>query len=270
MFPLAAHMGIQALGTLLWIYFALLVWLIYLIVMFIIVHIKKDTSLGNFTWGPAVLLLTLFTFPFGQEYVRTYVITFLIFLWCLRLTIYFFVRYKKGADPRYVAWLSQWKHPLIALLSSFAWVVILNGGFSLIMALPAIFVNTTVQSPINWLDILGIIIWIVGFYFETISDYQLYKFTHDSNNKGKVCTVGLWKYSRHPNYFGEILMWWGIYTIALSVPYAWMTIICPLAITTTLVFFTGIPWNEKAMENNAEYQEYKKHTSMLFPWFAKK
>lgn len=252
--------------------FGLLLWIVYLICMFVVVNIKKDMSLGNFSWGPAVLLLTLYSFfIFGSNNSRQIVITALIFLWCVRLTAFVFIRYKKGADPRYVAWLAQWKHPLFAFFMSLGWIVILNGGFSLMMASPAIAVNFSVIQPsMRYLDILGLIAWLIGFYCETVSDYQLYVFSHNPLNKGKVCDQGLWRYSRHPNYFGEILMWWGIYLIALNVPYGWLTIICPLAISTTLLFVTGIPWNEKAMENNPAYQEYKKQTSILIPWFVKK
>jgi len=249
-----------------------LIWLIYLIFMFTIVYIKKDTSLGNFTWGPGAFLLTLYSFiAYGEFYSRQVIVTILVFLWCLRLTYYVFSRYKKGADPRYVEWLAKWKQPLIGFLFSFVWVVILNGGFSLIMALPGLVININKTIPsLNYLDLFAILLWIIGFIYESVSDYQLYGFTHDPAHKGKVCNVGLWRYSRHPNYFGEIVMWWAIYLLAVSVPYGWLSIVCPIAISTTLIFVTGIPWNEKAMEGNPEYQEYKKHTSMLIPWFVKK
>lgn len=272
MIPFSYHFMSDPLGAGLTLWLGIIIWITYLLTMFIIVHTKKDTSLGNFTWGPSVLILTCYTFfAFGNSLARQIIVTTLIFLWCARLTFYVFLRYKKGADPRYVEWLKKWRHPIIAFLFSFAWVIFLNGGFSLIMALPSMWVNLTPeQSKINWLDIIGIILWIIGFYFETISDYQLYLFSHNAENKGKVCKNGLWKYSRHPNYFGEIMMWWAIYLISLNVPYGWLTILCPLSITTTLLFVTGIPWNEKAMEGNAEYQEYKKHTSILVPWFIKK
>ena len=239
--------------------------------MLSIVAIKKDSSLGQFFVGPSRFAFNgVFIFYFEFIFSRQILITLLIFLWCARLTIYFFMRYKKGADPRYVAWLAQWNHPLVASFMSFGWVVFLNGGFSLIMALPAIVVNIKFIAIIAYfLDFSATILWIVGFYWETVSDYQLFVFSHNPTNKGKVCDQGLWRYSRHPNYFGEIVMWWAVYLIALSVPYGWITIICPLAITTTLVFVTGIPWNEKAMANSAAYQEYKKHTSMLIPWFSK-
>lgn len=89
-------------------------------------------------------------------------------------------------------------------------------------------------------------------------------------NKGHVMRFGLWRYSRHPNYFGESLMWWGVYCIALSLPYGWTAIITPITITVLLVFVTGIPWIEKTMIGNAEYKEYQRTTSKFIPWFGAK
>ena len=94
----------------------------------------------------------------------------------------------------------------------------------------------------------------------------MYEFRKNPNSQNKILNTGLWKYSRHPNYFGEITMWWGIYLLALSVPYGWLTIITPIAITITLVFVTGIPWAERAMEKTPGFAEYKRTTSMLIPW----
>jgi steroid 5-alpha reductase family enzyme len=85
-----------------------------------------------------------------------------------------------------------------------------------------------------------------------------------------VLQTGLWRYSRHPNYFGELVMWWSIFLLSLSAPYGYCGLICPLAITTTLLFISGIPWIEASMKNNSAYQEYARKTSILIPWFPKK
>lgn len=240
--------------------------------MFIVVHSKKDTSIGNFTWGGGCLLLTLYTFfVFGYYYLRQIVVTIFIALWCIRLAYYVWLRYKKGADPRYVSWLKKFNNPLVGFLFSFGWVVILNGFFSLVMASPSILINSTFNQPVlSLLDFIGIGMWVLGFFFESISDYQMYTFKKDHAHKNKILATGLWRYSRHPNYFGEIIMWWGIYLLALAIPYGWLTIIAPGAITTTLLFVTGIPWAEKTMEKLPGFEEYKNKTSMIVPWFVKK
>src|SRR5579885_975403 len=216
----------------------------YLATMFAIVNIKKDSSIGNFTWGGLVMLITLYSFiSYGHFLPRHILVTTLIMLWRIRLSTYAYLRYKKGTDPRFIAW--QQKRGHWALLFSFGWIFILNGFMGFIMSMPAIEINASSLPGLTLLDIIGTAAWIIGFLFESISDYQLYVFRKNPANHGKVLNSGLWYYSRHPNYFGEILMWWSIYLIALSVPTGYVTIISPLAVTITLLFVTGIPWLEK-------------------------
>jgi len=235
--------------------------------MFLIVHIKKDISIGNVSWSGAVLLFTLYSFIMHPLTSRHILISLLITIWACRLILYLYLRYKKGADPRYVTWQDHQGHWY--LFFALTWIYVLNGGFGLIMALPAMVVNSSFDSSLNLLDSAGILIWAVGFLYESIADYQLSQFVASPANKGHVMQNGLWHYSRHPNYFGEILIWWGIYCIALSTPYGWLTIMAPLGITITLIFVTGIPMNEKAMAHSPAYQEYKEKTSALIPWLPR-
>ena len=107
--------------------------------------------------------------------------------------------------------------------------------------------------------------WILGFVFESVGDAQLARFIKDPANKGKLMQSGLWQYARHPNYFGEVLMWWGLWIIALSVPNGLYGIIGPLTITFLILKVSGIPMLEKRMEENPEFVEYKKRTSKFFP-----
>ena len=89
-------------------------------------------------------------------------------------------------------------------------------------------------------------------------------------NKDKIINTGLWKNTRHPNYFGEVIMWWGIFIVAFSVPYGWISIISPLTITFLILFVSGIPMTEKAMEKISGFEEYKRTTSVFIPWFRRK
>jgi steroid 5-alpha reductase family enzyme len=121
------------------------------------------------------------------------------------------------------------------------------------------------------LDFLGFIIWMFGFVFESVSDWQLARFKADPANKGKVMDRGLWAYSRHPNYFGEFLIWWGIFLIALSTPKSWWTVVSPLIISAVLLKMTGIPLMEKTIVNTRPgYGAYIRRTPAFFPWFPKK
>ncbi len=238
----------------------------YLSCMVINVQYRGDTSIANFTWGGGVLIVALYTFfTTGTFLARQIIVTSMIALWAGRLILHVYKRYT-GEDPRFKSW--KWKG-FKALIINIMWVF----GQSImiaIMSYPVFLINTNQVPGLTVLDICGILLWIFGFCVESISDQQLFHFMKNPANKGKVMDRGLWHYSRHPNYFGEIVMWWSIYLIALSVPQGWTSIIAPITITIFLVFITGIPLLEKAMKNNAEYQEYKKRTNALIPWFPTK
>ena len=122
---------------------------------------------------------------------------------------------------------------------------------------------------LNWLDFLGIAIWIFGFYFEAIGDWQLSKFIQDPEKTG-IMKEGLWKYTRHPNYFGEVTQWWGIWLIALSTKYGLPSILGPLAITFLILKVSGIPPLEKKYADNEDFKKYKKKTSKFIPLPPKK
>lgn len=242
----------------------------YLSTMLFIVQTKKDNSIGNFTWGGMVMLLTLYSFfAFSSYLPRQILATVLVMAWGLRLATHTYMRYKPGIDPRFIAWQQQKGGFWSALLFSFGWIFCANGFMGLVMSLPIVLINTSTAPGIAPLDIFALLCWLVGFYCEAVGDYQLYEFRKNPTNAGKVLSTGLWRYSRHPNYFGDIVMWWATFLIAVSVPYGLFAIISPMAVTITLVFVTGIPWLEKAMVSNQAYQEYKKHTSMLIPWLPK-
>jgi steroid 5-alpha reductase family enzyme len=124
---------------------------------------------------------------------------------------------------------------------------------------------------LTWLDGVGIFVWVVGFIFESVADWQLAQFKSDPANKGHVMDRGLWAFSRHPNYFGEFLVWWGIFLITLSTPDSWWTIISPVIITAVLLKMTGIPLTEKALvEKRPEYKDYIQRTSAFVPWWPAK
>jgi steroid 5-alpha reductase family enzyme len=120
-------------------------------------------------------------------------------------------------------------------------------------------------SSLGLLDLLGIGIWLLGFYFEVVGDAQLAKFIKNPSNKGKLMQSGLWAYTRHPNYFGEVTLWWGIWLISLSVPNGWIGLIGPLTITILILKVSGIPMLEEKMAKNPEFAEYKRRVSMFLP-----
>lgn len=249
--------------------------LIYLPIMFLIVQFKGDTSIGNFTWGGGVMLVALYELilnflpGYFNGNLRIILVTTLIILWALRLILYLYIRYS-GKDPRFKNW--KWQG-LQAFFINIVWIF---GQFFLIiiMILP---IGSSIYpiEPLTYSNFIGLALWVFGFIFESISDYQLYSFLHNPKNKGHVMQYGLWHYSRHPNYFGEVCMWWGIYLISLPTylyveGVAKYMILAPITITVMLRFITGVPMLENAMKDNPEYQEYKRKTNVFVPWFAKK
>lgn len=201
-----------------------------------------------------------------QNIIRPLLATTLICFWASRMIAHLYCRYT-GKDPRFTTWRQM--EGTKALAMHVAYIFGSQLLLMVIMSVPIILINLHSGPGLNLLDYVGLAIWSVGFIFESVSDYQLFAFTHDPSNQGKIMRSGLWRYSRHPNYFGEVLIWVGMMVLALSVPYGWVAIIAPATITILLVGVTGAPWTEKALENNPEFVDYKKHTSFFIPWFVK-
>ena len=253
----------------------------YLIIAFIIGTIKKNNGLMDVFYGPgyfvvALSSLILYFIVNNDVNLRKLIITTLVFIWALRLATYVFIRNRgKPEDYRYQAMRRRWKTNII--LKSFIRVYMFQGLVIFIVAFPVWFVNIsdnpTVKSLLNFSGItvwLGVLIWLIGFLFETFGDYQLYKFKNNPKNKGKVMDQGLWKYTQHPNYFGEVTQWWGIFIIALAVPFGFISVIGPIFITYMIIKVSGIRLLNYRYRDDDKYADYKKRTSLFFPWFPKK
>jgi steroid 5-alpha reductase family enzyme len=144
-------------------------------------------------------------------------------------------------------------------------VYLLQGLFLFLIVLPVLLINKTVGISVGILDLFGGTVWVVGFYFEAMGDAQLARFIKNPANKGKLMQGGLWAYSRHPNYFGEVTQWWGLWLVALSVPNGWFSIIGPITITFLILKVSGVPMLEKKMAENPEFAEYKRRVSGFVP-----
>jgi steroid 5-alpha reductase family enzyme len=151
------------------------------------------------------------------------------------------------------------------MLRSFLQVYLLQGFFMWVISLPIIVVSTVKNQTTSPLILAGSIIWLVGFLFESIGDYQLMLFVKRKQNKSDIMQKGLWKYTRHPNYFGEVLVWWGIFIMVLPLQYGIWAIMSPITISFLLLYVSGIPMLEAKYEHNQVFQAYKKRTSAFFP-----
>jgi steroid 5-alpha reductase family enzyme len=246
---------------------------VYMTVWFVLALFRKDNSIADIAWGLGFVLVAVVTFLRRGSLFLPVLVTALVAVWGARLALHILLRNRKrGEDPRYAEWRRKWGRAF--LWRSYFQVFLLQGLFLLVISSPVILVNTRLwdRPPGGgsgvWLA--GFLLWCVGFFFEAVGDAQLARFKRDPGNRGKIMDKGLWRYSRHPNYFGESLMWWGIFLVALQVPYGWTTVVSPVLITFLLVRVSGIPMLEKKYAGNAEFQAYARRTSAFVPRFPKK
>lgn len=249
---------------------------LYMTAWFAVALVKKDNSVADIAWGLGFVLVAGFTFFFLRtSLLLPVLVTSLVAVWGLRLAYHIFQRNRdKGEDPRYAAWRAKWGRTFV--WRSYLQVFLLQGLFMLVIALPVVLVNThRWDRPPGagtrlFFVLAGAVVWAVGFFFEAVGDAQLARFKRDPANKGRIMDRGLWKYTRHPNYFGESLMWWGIFLVALGVPGGWVTVVSPVLITFLLAKVSGVPLLEKRYAGNAAFQDYARRTSAFVPWFPKR
>jgi len=249
---------------------AALILFLYMTAWFLLALKRKDNSIADVAWGTGFIIVAWSTFLLNGSFSpRQWIVNLLVLIWGLRLAIRIHLRNRgKGEDVRYRKWREEWGKSFV--LRSYLQVFLLQGFILLLNITPVLFINTYAAGDLGILDVLGLILWLLGFFFESLADWQLDRFLKDPGNRGKVMDRGLWRYSRHPNYFGEVTMWWGIYILTLSVPGGWMSIIGPLTITYIILFVSGVPMTERFMEGNPVFDDYKRRTSVFIPWFPRK
>lgn len=238
---------------------------VYFNVMFILALLLKRNDIVDISWGMGfivVAVLSMILIPVCHW--RKGLVSLLVFIWGLRLAIYLFLRNRgKAEDFRYAQWRKDWGKNWV--IRSYFQVFLLQAFFMLTIAYPLFVFDTPGASAIGVLDVIGLVIWIFGFYYEAVGDGQLMRFKKNPVNKGKIMDQGLWRYTRHPNYFGEATMWWGIFVIMLSYNYGYLAIFSPIIITTLLLRVSGIPMLEKKYQANPQYREYIRKTSSFIP-----
>jgi steroid 5-alpha reductase family enzyme len=233
---------------------------------------RKDAGVADIFWGLGFVLVAWGTFFLSDGYLgRRTLLAVLTSIWGLRLAIHILVRnWGEPEDRRYQAMRKAggknfWYKSLYSVFG-------IQGLLLWIISL-VIQVGGASPFPERWtaLDVLGVLIWSLGFVFEATADWQLYRFKADPENKGKVMSMGLWAYSRHPNYFGESLIWWGLFLITLSNLGSFWTILSPAVITFLLLKVSGVTLLEKTIKKRRpEYEAYIRNTSAFIPWPPKK
>jgi steroid 5-alpha reductase family enzyme len=224
----------------------------------------RDVSIVDIAWGLGFVVVTWVAFASGKgDAGRRTLLAILVTVWGLRLAGYIGARKLRhsGEDPRYGAWREKWGDRF--------WIVSLGNVF-LLQAVLVWVVSLPVQAAsardadLGWLDAVGVALWAVGLFFEGVGDAQMARFKADATNRGKVMDRGLWRLTRHPNYFGDFCVWWGIGLIALSSG-AWWSLIGPAVVTLLLTRVSGKDHLERSMSQRPGYAEYIERTSGFFP-----
>jgi steroid 5-alpha reductase family enzyme len=231
---------------------------------------RKDVSLVDRVWGVGFILAAGAFLAFSPALrFRSVLVFALVLIWGVRLSLHIYFRNRgKPEDPRYQAMRAQ--HGAQFDQSSLWRVFYIQAAILLVVSSPLYF---AIQGPRdgNWLDVLACFVWGVGFYWEVQGDRQLARFKANPAHRGTILRTGLWRYSRHPNYFGESLLWWGFFLFALSAsfPQGLWAVVSPALMLFLLLRVSGVALLEKTLASRPGYAEYAKETSAFLPWFSK-
>jgi steroid 5-alpha reductase family enzyme len=243
----------------------------YMTAIWLLSLVLRNAGIVDVFWGLGFLVVALVYLASGDGFIgRRVLITTLVATWGLRLSLHILHRnWRKGEDYRYREWRERaganfwWR--------SFFQVFLLQGVLLWVISAPLLAAQFY-ESPDNFtvVDVLGALVWGVGFFFESVGDWQLARFKSDPANKGKVMNTGLWRYTRHPNYFGDATVWWGLFIIAAATGRGAWAVFSPVVMTFLLLRVSGVALLEKKQaKTKPEYREYVESTSAFLPWFPR-
>jgi|SRR5581483_10487659 len=233
---------------------------------------KRDVSIVDIFWGLGFVGLSWLYRARGPDVTsRHSLLLALVTLWGFRLALYLLWRnWGHGEDPRYQTMRAYrgdnfWWMSLITIF-------FLQGLLIWLIAMPLSVVQLSAGPPLwTWTDVLGLLLWGIGFFFETVGDWQLARFKADPASRGRVMCTGLWAYTRHPNYFGDAMVWWGYFLLALAVPGSLWTILSPVLMTVLLLKVSGVALLEQTItERRPDYRDYIVRTNAFLPWFPRR
>ena len=230
---------------------------------------KRDVSIVDSMWAVMIFASALIYSSSVEPYWnRSSLVLTLVLLWALRLTMYITWRnWGESEDARYQA-IRRKYGPNFAL-KSLGIIFVFQAVLAWIISMP-LWVALTVPFEDSIFDILAVALWIIGMVFESLGDWQLARFKMDPANRGKVMNQGLWRYTRHPNYFGECLIWWGFFLLVIPTG-AWWSILSPILLTFLLLKFSGVTMLEETIvDRRPGYREYIATTNAFIPGPQKK
>ncbi len=222
----------------------------------------EDSSIVDIFWGLGFVLVAWVVVLRVGWSPRGVLAVALVTLWGLRLAVHLAIRnIGKGEDPRYQAMRrtrgSTWWWKSLFIVFAFQGVLMWVVSLPLQQAIMR-------GGPLGPMDALATAVFVTGLFFETVGDWQLVRFKARSENRGRVMDQGLWRYTRHPNYFGDFLVWWGLYGLALAAG-AWWTVVGPLVMSFLLLRVSGVTLLEQGMKSKPGYEDYVRRTSAFFP-----
>jgi len=251
---------------------SLAVVLAYMTAVWLVSLALRNASIVDAFWGLGFVLLAVVYFVTTDGFIgRQILITSLVAVWGLRLSLYILWRnWGQGEDYRYRAFREKAGEKFWWV--SFFQVFLLQGVLLWLISAPVLAAQFY-GSPdgLTVVDGLGALVWGVGFFFEAVGDWQLVRFKADPANKGKVMDSGLWRYTRHPNYFGDATAWWGYFVIAAGTVEGLWTVFSPILMTMLLLRVSGVALLEKAqVQTKPQYRAYIESTSAFLPWFPRR
>ena len=239
--------------------------------MYMVGLLAKDNSLVDIAYGPVFIVACWGAWLASQaatDHFRPLLLLALITLWGVRLGLHIGLRHRgRGEDFRYRTFREQWGATLV--WRSFLQIYMLQGAVVLVIALPVLLTIGAPGPGLRMTDLLGSLLFFCGFGFEAIGDWQMMRFKQAAANRGRIIQEGLWRYTRHPNYFGEALLWWGIFLIGLGTPAGIYGLLSPLTICFLLLKVSGIPMLEAKYRDHPEFAAYQARTNAFFPWFPR-
>jgi steroid 5-alpha reductase family enzyme len=250
---------------------AFLVIMILMTSLWVISIIIKNVSVVDLFWGFGFVMTTGFYFLKTDGFeTRKFILLILVSIWGLRLSVYLALRnIGKGEDFRYKQFRKNYGENSYWWISFFQ-TFLLQGILMWLISAPLLGAQYySSGNSLNILDYFGIVFWIIGLSFEAGGDYQLARFKAHPSNKGKVLNTGFWKYTRHPNYFGDSSVWWGYGLICIASG-SYLAVLGSFLMTALIIKVSGVALLEKSLkEKKPEYKEYIKKTSAFVPWFPK-
>jgi steroid 5-alpha reductase family enzyme len=237
--------------------------LMLFVTVFLWATLVRNNGYVDILWGLGFVAIAWVAYGVGPEVWSRLIPTILVTIWGLRLALHIGARnLGRPEDFRYAKWREEWGS--FWVIRSFGQIYLLQWIFIQLVSIPIVLALAGSGAPTPWL-IAGSLVWSLGFFFEAVGEYQLAQFKKDPRHKGKLMTTGLWSWTRHPNYFGEATLWWGIALIAYGDTGNYLAFLGPLTIGALLIFVSGVPLLEAKYKGRRDWEIYAKRTSAFIP-----